>query len=432
MRRPYKNGYLSTVCCDIAFDKKIAIWADTPVDVAIKRNNARSRVVPEPVILSMSSTLEIPTKSEGFDKVRRFDSDKQQFFDMSSDKNVRIYIDMDGVVADFEKGVKDAGVELSPMGGSAGPEKANEFWGALGRVPNFYYNLEPIPEGVEMVKKLMEKYECVFLTGIPRAENEMMTAQLDKIKWAKKYFGDDAKVYPVKRYTKARFCNGRNSILIDDYMKNIREWEEAGGSGVQFKPDKDILKSVEQIVERNERNIGQQKPTRNQSQVAFYGYDALFIKADVIEKLRKSLGIQDKQLANKPHDYHVTMKYHGKHEPTDKEKEFQTKNNGQQMKCTIIGYGNDGKNEGFLCKGYQKDGRTPFHITLSIADGARAVDTGKMSFTKFEKPIEISGRFYNSLDIHVQNPAYQTFARNSSEVRREPNKIKEKEDTREI
>lgn len=46
-----------------------AYVVSTPIDVAKKRNLSRSRVVPQNVIDKQHSRLEIPTPSEGFDKI---------------------------------------------------------------------------------------------------------------------------------------------------------------------------------------------------------------------------------------------------------------------------------------------------------------------------------------------------------------------------
>lgn len=49
--------------------RKIAVFVDTPVNVALERNSKRSRTIPENIIKSMYMTLEPPTEDEGFDEV---------------------------------------------------------------------------------------------------------------------------------------------------------------------------------------------------------------------------------------------------------------------------------------------------------------------------------------------------------------------------
>lgn len=49
----------------------VAIWFNTPLDVALKRNANRSRVVPEDVIIRMFNNIKSspPTTDEGFDNI---------------------------------------------------------------------------------------------------------------------------------------------------------------------------------------------------------------------------------------------------------------------------------------------------------------------------------------------------------------------------
>ncbi len=38
----------------------------------------------------------------------------------------------------------------------------------------------------------------------------------------------------VYKEEKKNFCTGKNCILIDDYSRNIKEWESSGGTGILF------------------------------------------------------------------------------------------------------------------------------------------------------------------------------------------------------
>lgn len=70
---------------------------------------------------------------------------------------------------------------------------------------------------------------------------------------------------------------------------------------------------------------------------------------------------------------------------------------GEKVTVTVIGYGNDGQNEGLTVKlphyveDYYKNNATP-HITLSIAEGAKAVNTKNLVFTEI-RPVTITGQF---------------------------------------
>ena len=73
---------------------------------------------------------------------------------------------------------------------------------------------------------------------------------------------------------------------------------------------------------------------------------------------------------------------------------------GLPVQAQVVGYGNDGRNEGFrvlltarspaLCR--LADAIEQPHITLSVAAGGHSVDTGRLTFSPIE-PFLLEGRF---------------------------------------
>jgi hypothetical protein len=70
---------------------------------------------------------------------------------------------------------------------------------------------------------------------------------------------------------------------------------------------------------------------------------------------------------------------------------------GTEVLWNVVGYGNDGQNEGVLVELAQAPDelldeialRREHHVTLSLADGAHAKDTAKLEFTPVE-PLSIT------------------------------------------
>lgn len=146
----------------------------------------------------------------------------------------KIYLDMDGVVADFERGVRElCGVEPVPQG-ACSPKEEDTMWERARDIGHFYGKLLPMPGAVGMFREIYEKHgdKCEILTGIPKAKRGILTAGEDKISWVRKYLSEDIKVHIVYREEKKNYCTGEGCVLIDDYEKNIREWEENGGTGI--------------------------------------------------------------------------------------------------------------------------------------------------------------------------------------------------------
>ena len=165
----------------------------------------------------------------------------------------KIYFDLDGVLADFKRGVKElAGFGISETDQDAVMKNEDDaMWEAISRVEHFYDRLEPLSSGMELFRFAEKKYPgCIeVLTGIPKPKRGILNAGEDKISWVKRILGEDIPVHIVFKEEKKNFCKGKDYVLIDDRRTNIEEWEEAGGTGILYtesgqKTDWDFLKNT--------------------------------------------------------------------------------------------------------------------------------------------------------------------------------------------
>jgi 5'(3')-deoxyribonucleotidase len=140
-----------------------------------------------------------------------------------------IYLDLDGVFADFEKRV----IEL--FGKPPNSIDQTIFWKELGKFDHFWKDLD-LMSGSRMLYDAVMKIPNVhvaFLTAIPRPTGKLSTAADDKKIWVKEHFGTTCQVYTVVGgVNKAKFIQTPNDILIDDTQKNIDAWNKAGGIGI--------------------------------------------------------------------------------------------------------------------------------------------------------------------------------------------------------
>lgn len=140
----------------------------------------------------------------------------------------KIELDMDGVLADFDKFVLDnMGRTFNHSDGP--PDK--EMWDFLASVDQMYLQLEPTPycfELVDLARSLCSRVE--ILTAIPRRA-AMASAESDKREWVSKYLGNDihVKIGPYSR-DKWKHANP-GDILVDDRQDNIQQWINQG-SGI--------------------------------------------------------------------------------------------------------------------------------------------------------------------------------------------------------
>lgn len=144
-----------------------------------------------------------------------------------------LYIDMDGVVADFDR---YANQKLG-VGPSEGKYPQN-VWEILIENPRLYRDLEPTPYATKLYdfcRKTAKKldYRVAFLTAIPK-KNDVQHAMYDKVNWAQKYFPDTPVFFGPYSRDKQNHCKALD-ILIDDRSDNIKEWKETGGVGILHK-----------------------------------------------------------------------------------------------------------------------------------------------------------------------------------------------------
>jgi 5'(3')-deoxyribonucleotidase len=147
---------------------------------------------------------------------------------------MKIYLDMDDVVADF-KGYAERKVgQKLPLGGRFRPE----VWREIVRNPRIYKDL-PVKEGAHELVRWCHEYciqnncELLFLTALPR-NNDVPYAIWDKVCWAKKHFpGIPVMMGPYSK-DKWQHCK-EGDILIDDRNSNCKEWEAAGGRAFQYR-----------------------------------------------------------------------------------------------------------------------------------------------------------------------------------------------------
>jgi phosphoglycolate phosphatase-like HAD superfamily hydrolase len=166
----------------------------------------------------------------------------------------KIYFDMDGVLADFNRGIREL-CHMEPSNQDVQCKTADdEMWEAVRSVGHFYDKLEPMPGAVEMFVRLQERYgdKCEILTGIPKPHRGIITSGEDKTAWAHRILSENLIVNIVLREEKQNYAKGGGYILIDDLEKNIKEWNDAGGTGIRFTSAEETLSRIAELDEHSE------------------------------------------------------------------------------------------------------------------------------------------------------------------------------------
>lgn len=147
----------------------------------------------------------------------------------------KIYFDLDGVMANFDKGVHDmCGMDAFSHEDEPYTGFDDEMWEKIRDVGHFYDKLELMPGAKELFDDLYERYgdKIEILSGIPKPRRGITTAGEDKINWVHRMLRDDIIVNIVYKEEKPQYCTGSDCILIDDLPANIKGWEKMGGTGI--------------------------------------------------------------------------------------------------------------------------------------------------------------------------------------------------------
>lgn len=144
----------------------------------------------------------------------------------------QLWIDMDGVLADFD------GAYVKHFGCLPSKDPTvlsqNEKWTKLQEIPEFYFNLRPLPDAHVLVTAT-RALRPIILTGCPKGG----WAEEQKIAWGHLHFPGIPMVL-CRSHQKPLFCH-KGDVLVDDWPKYKSKWEERGGTFIVHTSAKESL-----------------------------------------------------------------------------------------------------------------------------------------------------------------------------------------------
>ncbi len=175
---------------------------------------------------------------------------------------VQIYCDMDGVLANLDKGFKAISGGYSPENFKDkfnGDKKAaqREFWKVIHKKPDFWISLEPLPDSHVLWKYLVTNFTDLKPVILTAGQGASIKEQ--KTEWAHKHFSPDVQVILAASGTKKpeHIINPPQQgnqyithVLIDDTEKNIQAWDNQAlhRIAIHHKNAADTIKALKPFI----------------------------------------------------------------------------------------------------------------------------------------------------------------------------------------
>lgn len=203
------------------------------------------------------------------------------------------YIDLDGVMADFETGIQAMGFDHDPelnkstvlMSGTGNAKKRERYEAIKGT--NFFANLPLLPGALDIYAECAKHCAPIILTAAPKFDGTEENYHIDphwlgaayhkrwwvehvllpKAKYHSSGFGkkfikhlsmvnirvpiEDDRFICTTSSRKQEFMNrkpSKNQILIDDRPSNIDAWTKAGGIGILHTSAEKTLRFIQEIT----------------------------------------------------------------------------------------------------------------------------------------------------------------------------------------
>ena len=148
---------------------------------------------------------------------------KIQGYNTFMNKKYRLFVDLDGVLVDFDAGVvKATGKTPDQLGDRT-------MWPVLARTPGFYDKLPWMKDGRDLWE-FCRQFNPTILTGLPQGK----WAEGQKRSWCARELGADVHVECCLSREKGNVADallemGETAVLVDDRLKSQPGWDAVGG-----------------------------------------------------------------------------------------------------------------------------------------------------------------------------------------------------------
>jgi len=178
----------------------------------------------------------------------------ENLFDKAKEKetDLKIYMDMDGCLTDFDKSVqdgflrqwnKDNKTKIKDGWGFEAKYGPKIFWTEIEKMGLEFWSEMPWTKDGKKLWNFVKNMNVEILST-PSKEPDSLKG---KYIWCERELGDVKVTLTRQKQNKAN----SKSILIDDLKKNIDKFTAAGGIGILHKNTEDTLTKLKKIIENN-------------------------------------------------------------------------------------------------------------------------------------------------------------------------------------
>lgn len=160
-----------------------------------------------------------------------------------------LYLDMDGVVADWARGASDFLGYTLPDPNARYPD---EDWQKIRSDGRLFRTLPRVPladQLVDLARQFRDQlgWNLAFLTAVPHG-NDIPWAFMDKVLWAQEQFPDIPVFFGPYSRDKQQHCRP-GDILIDDRRDNCESWRAQGGIAIWVNPSAELQRAILELAE---------------------------------------------------------------------------------------------------------------------------------------------------------------------------------------
>ena len=150
-------------------------------------------------------------------------------------EKIRIFIDMDGTIAEW----RNINLDLSTEEESD-PKKVAEKLYQILTTEGYYITLKTYQNVIDGIRELMKSDQYEFFVASCYLDDTGDCSPLsEKNKWLDEELpeiGKSHRIFIPNGEDKTKYVPGgirSTDVLLDDYTKNLKEWEAAGGIGIK-------------------------------------------------------------------------------------------------------------------------------------------------------------------------------------------------------